>query len=371
MRVREKRRRPNLVTLFAISLIVSVLGALGVIVVVKYKTPSGASSANFVEQAQLGSYLSNHVTELNQPAGTDATPIPFTIQPGESLTAMANRLAAAGLVRDARLLVYYLRYYALDRQIKTGTVLLWQTMTIPQIAESLTQASAREVIVRFNPGERLEQIAEVLSANAQLAVSKAEFLSLAGPSGYSFMEAIPAGASLEGYLFPDTYRFNRGATALEVITQMLTRFKAQLPEAYGATVARRGLTVHQAITLASLIERETAASDERPVIASVMLNRLAAGKLLEIDATVQYALGTPENWWPGVGGVDLRRIASAYNTYVVTGLPAGPIASPSLDSILAVAHAADTNYLYYRAACDGSGHHIFSATFEEHLAAAC
>ncbi len=152
---------------------------------------------------------------------------------------------------------------------------------------------------------------------------------------------------------------------------MVTNFKARLPKDYGATVAGRGLTVYQAITLASLIERETAVSEERPLIASVMLNRLAAGKLLEIDATVQYVLGTPENWWPGVSGVNLRAIDSPYNTYVVKGLPPGPIANPSLDAILAVAKAADTPYLYYRARCDGSGHHIFSATFEEHLAAAC
>lgn len=371
MRVREKSHRTNLIVLFAVSLVVSVLSALGVIVAFKYATPSGADSSDLGEQALFGSYLSNHAAELNQPAGTDPTPITFTIQPSESLTALADRLAAAGLVRDTRLLVYYLRYYDLDGQIKTGSVLLWQTMTIPQIAESLTQASAREVIVRFSPGERLEQIAEVLSANSELAVSKSEFLSLAGPSGYSFMEAIPAGAPLEGFFFPDTYRFSRGATALEVITHMLTNFKARLPADYRPSLEQHGLTVYQAITLASLIERETAANDERPVIASVLLNRLAAGKFLEIDATVQYALGTPDNWWPGVAGVDLRGIASPYNTYAVTGLPPGPIASPSLDSILAVAHPANTNYLYYRAACDGSGHHIFSATFEEHLAAAC
>jgi UPF0755 protein len=369
MRVREKRHRANLIALFGLSLIVSVLGGLGVVVVIKRPPPPGVADSNFAEQARLGSYLADHAAELNQPAGTDTTSIPFTVQPGEALTSIGNRLAAAGLVRDVQLFVYYLRYYHLDAQIKPGVVLLWQTMTISQIAEALTQASAREVFVRLSPGERLEQIAQGLSANPQLAVSKAEFLSLAGPSGYSFLEVIPTGASLEGFLFPDTYRFNRGATALEVITQMLTNFKTQLPEAYGATVARRGLTVYQAITLASLIERETAASDERPVIASVMLNRLAAGKLLEIDATVQYALGTPENWWPGVLGVDLRAIDHPYNTYRVNRLPPGLIANPSLDSILAVAQAADTHYLYYRVKCDGSGHHVFSVTFEEHLAA--
>lgn len=372
MRVRNKRRRVNLLALFSLSLLVSALGAVGVIVAINnHRSPIDAEVSNLVEQARLSSYLSDHAAELNQPAGTDPTSVTFTIQPGESSTAIATRLAAAGLVRDSRLLVYYLRYHHLDNQILPGTVLLWQTMTLSQVAESLTQASAREVIVRFSPGERLEQIAETLSANPQLAVSKAEFLSLAGPSTYSFLEVIPSGASLEGFLLPVPYRFQRGATALEVVTQMVTNFKTQLPKDYGAAVARRGLTVYQAITLASLLERETAASDERPLIASVVLNRLAAGKLLEIDATVQYVLGTPENWWPAVSGVNLRAIDSPYNTYVSPGLPPGPIANPSLDSILAVAEAADTPYLYYRVRCDGSGHHNFYATFAEHLAAAC
>ncbi len=204
MRVRDKRQRVNLLALFSLSLLVSVLGAAGVIVALNKNTPAlDANGSNLVEQARLGSYLADHAAELNQPAGTDPTSVSFTIQPGESSTSIATRLAAVGLVHDARLLVYYLRYHNLDTQILSGTVLLWQTMTISQIGETLTQASAREVIVRFSPGERLEQIAEALSANSQLAVSKAEFLNLAGPSNYSFLEAVPTGASLEGFLLPD------------------------------------------------------------------------------------------------------------------------------------------------------------------------
>ena len=144
-----------------------------------------------------------------------------------------------------------------------------------------------------------------------------------------------------------------------------------MPPDYRTQVAARGLTLHQAITLASLIEREAVVGDERPLIASVIYNRLAVGQLLEIDAAVQYALGQPGNWWPRLAGLDLRGIQSPYNTYAVPGLPPGPIANPGLESILAAANPATTDFYYYRALCDGSGRHAFAVTYEEHLANAC
>jgi UPF0755 protein len=185
------------------------------------------------------------------------------------------------------------------------------------------------------------------------------------------MGDLPPGASLEGFLFPDTYFFRPGATASDAINRMLANFDAKLPADYRASAAAHGLNVYQAITVASLVEREAVVDDERPLIASVIFNRLVVGQPLEIDATVQYAIGAPENWWPPLSGLDFRAIASPYNTYYAAGLPAGPIANPGLNSILAVAHPADTPYLYYRALCDGSGRHAFATTYEEHLANEC
>jgi UPF0755 protein len=111
--------------------------------------------------------------------------------------------------------------------------------------------------------------------------------------------------------------------------------------------------------------------EERPVIASVIFNRLAIGQPLQIDATVQYAIAQPENWWPGVAGLDFRTIANPYNTYIITGLPPAPISNVRAASLQAVAKPVATDYYYYRAACDGSGRHNFSRTFDEHLANAC
>jgi UPF0755 protein len=249
-------------------------------------------------------------------------------------------------------------------------------MTVPQVALALTDANAREVLVRVIEGWRLEQIADTLATYRGLSDVTADYLRLAGPNTarvptYDFLAELPPGASLEGYLFPDTYLLQPDASAAEIIDKQLANFANRLPANYRADVAALGLTLHQAITLASLIEREAVVDDERALIASVILNRLAAGQRLEIDATTQYALGQAGDWWPRLGGLDLRAIDNPYNTYAYAGLPPGPIANPSLDSIAAVAQPTTSDYLYYRALCDGSGRHAFAVTYEEHLANAC
>lgn len=380
--IKQRRRRANLAArFFLLSLVLCALLAVGVVVGLRWTAGARdlgppASDLNPVEAFVLSTYLSARAADLTTPAGPDPAPIPFSVQPGESAAAIAERLAAEHLVSEARLIHYYLRYTSLDNHIEAGDFILRQTMTVVEIASALTDAHDREVSVSVFEGWRLEQIAEAFRANPTLSLSTEEFIALAGPKGahpgsYSFMGDLPPGASLEGFLFPDTYFLRPGATASDAINRMLANFDAKLPADYRASAAAHGLSVYQAITVASLIEREAVVDDERPLIASVIFNRLVVGQPLEIDATVQYALGTPENWWPPVSGLDFRAIASPYNTYYVAGLPAGPIANPSLSSILAVAHPADTQYLYYRALCDGSGRHAFATTYAEHLANEC
>jgi UPF0755 protein len=338
----------------------------------------GAASPdlNPAERAMLTAYLAARSGDLTSPAGPDPTPVDFSVEPGETAGMVAERLAAQGLVADAQLLTYYLRYLGLDSQVEAGDFILRQTMTLPEVARALTDALAREVEVRVTEGWRLEQIAEALALHPALADRSDDFRLLAGPNSpranaYDFLDDLAPGASLEGYLFPDTYLLRPDATASDILDKLLSNFQARLPPDYRTQVAARGLTLHQAITLASLIEREAVVGDERPLIASVIYNRLAVGQLLEIDAAVQYALGQPGNWWPRLAGLDLRGIQSPYNTYAVPGLPPGPIANPGLESILAAANPATTDFYYYRALCDGSGRHAFAVTYEEHLANAC
>jgi len=368
------------------------LAALGVFLVAGFggavgDLGPGAENLNPVERFLLSTYLSARVADLTTPSGDDPTPITFSVRSGETSAQITTHLTEQKLVADGALLNYYLRYQGLDQHIEAGDFILRRTMTIPDIATALTDAGAREITVRLVEGWRLEQIAEALSADSRLSVSREEFLELAGPhpersreaaqskgelrTGYSFISELPPEASLEGFLFPDTYLFKSGASAAEALKKMLTNFEARLPADYGSAAAGHGLTLYQAIIVASLVEREAVVDEERPIIASVILNRLAAGQWLEIDATVQYTLGAPGDWWPRVDDLDLRTIANPYNTYAFAGLPPGPIANPGLASLLAAAHPADTAYLYYRAQCDSSGRHAFAATYEQHLANAC
>jgi UPF0755 protein len=300
----------------------------------------------------------------------------YSIEPGASAAAVAQELAGLGLVQDAQLLTYYLRYRGLDGQVEAGDFILRQTMTIAQVALALTDATAREAWLRVTEGWRREQIVAALAAQGVFADVAGDFALLAGPNSprapsYSFLAGLPGGASLEGYLFPDTYLLHPDASASEIIDKMLANFQARLPADYAAQAATHGLTLHQAVTVASLIEREAVVDDERPLIGSVIYNRLSTGQWLEVDATVQYALGAEAEWWPRLTGLDLRSITSPYNTYAGPGLPPGPIANPGLASLLAAVAPDESGFFYYRALCDGSGRHAFAVTYVEHLANAC
>ena len=383
MSIREKRRRSNLAAQFF--LLVFCVGAVVVAGLLAFASQgtrgieglgAGSPDLNPAERAILTAYLAARSRDLTTPAGADPTPVDFAVASGETAGQVAERLAATGLINDAQLLTYYLRYLGLDNQVEAGDFILRRTMTLPEVARALTDALAREVVVRVTEGWRLEQIAEALALHPALADRSDEFLLLAGPNSpranaYSFLDDLAPGASLEGYLFPDTYLLRPDASATDILNKLLANFEARLPAGYREQAAARGLTLHQALTLASLIEREAVVSDERPLIASVIYNRLAIGQLLEIDAAVQYALGQPGNWWPRLAGLDLRAIVSPYNTYAVAGLPPGPIANPGLESMVAAANPAVSNFFYYRALCDGSGRHAFAVTYEEHLANAC
>lgn len=383
MGIRAKRRKSNLAAQFFLLIFgVCAVAVAGMLAFASFGRRgldvlgAGSPDLNPAERALLTAYLAARTGDLTTPAGTDPTPVDFSVAPGETAGVVAERLATQGLIADAQLLTSYLRYLGLDNQVEAGDFILRRTMTTPEVARALTDALAREVVVRVTEGWRLEQIAEALALHPALADRSDEFVLLAGPNSprvhaFGFLSGLAPGASLEGYLFPDTYLLRPDATASDILAKLLGNFEARLPPDYQSQVAARGLTLHQAITLASLIEREAVVSDERPLIASVIYNRLAAGQLLEIDAAVQYALGQPGNWWPRLEGLDLRTIVSPYNTYALAGLPPGPIANPGLDSIQAAANPAVTNYFYYRALCDGSGRHVFAVTYEEHLANAC
>lgn len=349
------------------------------------ENPDLELSFNSTDSFFLSLYLSMHQAELNQPAGDNPSPVTFIVEPGETAAQVASSLEEQGLVVNGEVFRRFMTYHGLDISLEAGTYALRQTMTMHEIAEALQYGSGDALTVTIPEGWRMEQVAWLLEQQEMMRAD--DFLAQArtGQYDYAWLADRPQGASVEGFLFPDTYELAADASPAQVIELMLSTFDARVaPEIVGRLPGRmifdmglsnyRPMTVYDVVTLASIVEREAVVADERPIIASVYLNRLDPAYVeetalrLSADPTVQYAKGLdPEtgNWWnpmlPGEG----QTLDSPYNTFQVQGLPPGPICSPGLASILAVLNPADTNYLYFHAIGDGS--HVFAATLEEHL----
>ncbi len=287
---------------------------------------------------------------------------------------MVDRLVQAEVVADGELLCNYMRYRGLDTGIEAGQYVISGALTPRQIAERLQSAAVQQVVLTVLEGWRLEEIAQALPTQG-IGFGAREFLQAARykPEGYAFLADAPQSAGLEGFLFPDTYHLDDDTTAQDLVRLMLENFDRRVDGQMRAGFEAQGLNLFQAVTLASIIEREAVVDEERGLIASVFLNRLRAGMKLEADPTVQYALGQQPDgsWWKSPLTADDLALDSLYNTYRYPGLPPGPIANPGLESLRAVAFPEQTEYLYFRAACDGSGLHTFARTFEEHLQNAC
>jgi UPF0755 protein len=310
---------------------------------------------------------------LTQPLDLSGAKQPFTIEVGESVDSVANHLQSVGLIRDAESFRTYLIYSGLDTTIQAGEYQLSTAMSALDVAHELQDATPEEVTFVVLPGWRVEEIAESLSTSG-LPVTYDEFLGAAKtpPAGFDFL----SGAStVEGFLYPDSYIFSRTiSSAEEMIAEMVRNFSAHLTPDITNGFEQQEVTVYQAVTLASMVEREAVQEEEQALIASVYLNRFKIGMKLDADPTVQYAIGyniLQRTWWTNPLSLLDLQINSVYNTYIYDGLPPTPIANPSLDALRSVAFPAETPYLYFRARCDGSGFHEFSETFDEHLQNGC
>ncbi|MEA3376272.1 MAG: endolytic transglycosylase MltG [Chloroflexota bacterium] len=320
----------------------------------------------------LRAYLETRAEQLRSPAGSDDTPVPFVVQQGETAGGIAERLEREGLIADAELFRRYVQYHDLDGGIEAGEFTLRQTMTIPEIAEALQDGQRPEQMVAIPEGLRLEQVAA--EAAEQTTISEDAFLELVTTGwrqegyGYSFLAELPPTATLEGFLFPDTYRLPQDPAPSDLVERMLSTFEERVTAQIQADAAGRGLSLYELVTLASIVEREAVVAEERSVIAGVFWNRLQAGWSLEACPTVQYGMGSPDEWWPVISTTDLG-FDSPYNTYQNGGLPPGPICSPGLASIRAAAEPADTDYYFFLVDCTkDDGSHLFAETETEHYA---
>jgi len=305
------------------------------------------------------------------PVTVSTEPVATKIQQGENPNAIAGKLERAGVIRSAAHFGVLAGLMGVESNLNAGDYEFTRGMPTAVAVDRLRQnVTVPQFVLTIPEGWRWEQVAEHLERKG--VASAADFQAALAATDYAqpFLAQRPPGASLEGYLFPDTYYFTTKATAHDIVARLLATFNEKFPPELQAQVAGQGLSLHQAVTLASIVEREAQVAAERPIIASVYLNRLKDGMILQADPTTQYAVAadpasvTTYGWWKrDLTEEDLKN-RSPYNTYVARGLPPGPIASPGLASLKAVVQPEQTAFLYFVAKPDGS--HAFARTLDEH-----
>mgnify|MGYP000864726904 CR=1 FL=1 len=315
-----------------------------------------------------------HQDELLTPSGIGEKEIEFSIESGESIQSIATRLYQEGLIPNEDLFIDYLIYSGLDIKIQARTHNINNKMNPVAIAHEIVDATPEEVTFGVLAGWRVEEIAAAFTGSG-LAFGKEEFLeSVQNPSGIMDLSFWGNPSSIEGLLAAGVFTLQRTATLQEFLSLLEREQEVRFSDTIVSQLADQGLTPYEGLILASIVEREAMLDEEKPLIASVFYNRLQSGMRLDSDPTVQYAIGfnTEQNtWWTNPINAEQLQINSPYNTYTILGLPPTPICTPSEQAIEAVASPAQTPYYYFRAACDGSGKHQFSITYEEHLQNAC
>lgn len=323
--------------------------------------------------------LWNRVYEefIAPPDASSTVEVPFTVESGQSLTRVANRLEEAGLIRNRSVFKYYCDFAGMGQKIQAGSYVLTASMTMQEIADQLTRGDGNPIVrnITLIPGWTIEDFANNLVKDGVLTDSE-EFLKLCREGTefadfYSVKDVLNSRNVssrkyvLEGYLAPDTYEIYIGATASEIIRKLLAQTERVFTTASQDRADELGYTMDEILTLASMIEKEASTADFAKVSA-VFHNRLKAGMKLQSDVTIHYVTGVRKM---SLTNSDLA-LNSPYNTYSVTGLPLGPICSPSAEAINAALYPDETfvaeNYLYFCATSPESTELHFSRTLQEH-----
>lgn len=279
---------------------------------------------------------------------TNKIPITITVKKGESARDIAEKIKKQGLIRSSLAFFLLARFGGLSRDIQAGQFILTPSMDMITLANSLTHGTI-DVRITIPEGWRNEEIA--LKLTQELGIPESEFLKVAS----------------EGYMFPDTYFIPQDASSAVVAKLMLDNFKNKTSKFDENKIKNKGITFKDLVIIASLTEREARFDEDRPMVASVILNRLKLGMKLDIDATVQYALGYQQqekSWWKKELTLENINIVSPFNTYRNSGLPPSPIANPGLATLEAVSNAPETDYLYY--VSDKTGKIHFASDIEGH-----
>ncbi len=279
----------------------------------------------------------------------DKSTKPFAIQQGESVSSIAQRLAEEKLIRSSLAFKLALKLQKGSPHIEAGDFYLSPSMSIPEIISNLAKGSQDQKVTLLE-GWRIEEMAQKLSD--ELGVSSSEFIK----------------SAKEGYMFPDTYSFNKNISAQDIATTLKNTFKQRYTDQLQQKIKSKGLSSDEGVILASIVEREARSDQVRTEVASILLKRLKIGMALNADATLQYILGyqkDEKSWWRKNLTDEDKKINSLYNTYLHAGLPPHPISNPGLSSLKAVANAdSSTPYFYYYHDSKGNSH--YAKTLEEH-----
>ena len=308
---------------------------------------------------------------LGQAMSTDPRPVHFVIRDGETAAQIANDLQSHQLIRNTLAFRLVVRFSGVGAELEAGDYQLRANMPLAEIISLLAKGKMSGGFVTIPEGWRSDEVADTFQRDR--VTDREAFLQVVQHPNFPLPAALapfPPGRSLEGFLFPDSYRFGQSNLPNQIARRMVDDFAQHLTPSIIQGFQADGLTIYQGVTLASIIEREAVVPTDRPLIASVYLNRLQRGMRLQADPTVQYALvpadapaDPPNGYWKRTLTFADLHTKSPYNTYQVTGLPPGPICNPGLASLQAVAEPAKTDYLYFVARPDGS--HAFSRTLQE------
>lgn len=277
-------------------------------------------------------------------------------------------LKKEGLIKNGFTFTLYAKLTGKGNELKAGKYQFTFGQSAGAIMEQMAEGKVFKdsFTLTIPEGFTVEQISDRLDANG--IVKKKDFLKEAddGDFSYDFVKAIPTDKKikhrLEGYLFPDTYEIEKGATSHEILEMLLKRYDEIWQPEWDQTLESLDLTRHQFMTLASIIEREVRVKKEQPIVAGIYLNRLKINMPLQADATIQYVF---KNQKERITYVDLK-INDPYNTYIIPGFTPGPISNPGKAAMEAMLHPQKNNYFYYVTKKDGTGEHYFSETFEKH-----
>ncbi len=290
---------------------------------------------------------------LKSPVDSNGKVQAFVVAKGETASDIASRLEKKGLIRSAMVFKYVYKQNP-NAKIEAGDFKLSPAMSVNEIISNLEKGAVDRWVTLLE-GWRVEEMANKL--NQELGIDKKEFLA----------------AAKEGYMFPDTYLFNKDATAETIASILENTFDTRYTDDLKQKISAKGLTATQGVILASIVEREARSDEVRTKVASILLKRFKIGMVLNADATVRYAKDTQDlkagkkidKFWQAISQDDYQSVVSPYNTYLHAGLPPGPICNPSLSSLKAVANAdSSTPYLFYYH--DSAGNSYYATTLEEH-----